>query len=303
MIAASQTRTSRRRLTSAERVFIGVVVGLALVHFCVFTAAPVLLSFALSFTEWQMLGTPKFLGLRNYIELARDPVFRIALANTFLFAIYYVPPMLALSLGLAIFVNRQTRAASFFKTVYFLPVVTSFVVFALIFRWIFGAEPTAFANQILGAFGVRPQAWLQNEHQALPMLALLGILKGVVWNMVYFLAGLQGIPDFFYEAARVDDAGRWATFRKVTLPLLRPTLYFVSVLTTIGAFQVFDSAYILTQGGPAHATTTIVYFIYTAGFENFRMGYASASAYVLLAMVLVLTWIQKRYMGAAADWY
>jgi multiple sugar transport system permease protein len=292
-----------RRLNRSEKRFIGIVLGLAVVHFAFFTVVPVLFSFILSFTDWQMLGTPRFLGLRNYVELASDPIFRIALKNTFLFAIYYVPPMLALSLGLAMFVNQPTRGAGFFKTVYFLPVVTSFVVFALIFRWIFGAEPTSLSNMLVRAVGGAPQSWLQNQHQALPLLAVLGILKGVAWNMVYFLAGLQGIPDVFYEAAKVDGAGRWVTFRRVTLPLLRPTLYFVSVLTTIGAFQVFDSAYLLTQGGPAHATTTIVYFIYTAGFENFRMGYASASAYVLLALVLVMTWIQKRWLGAAADWY
>lgn len=300
---STNARHRGRRLNSAEKRFIAIVLGLALVHFVVFTVAPVIFSFVLSFTDWQMLGAPRFLGLQNYLELAKDPVFRISLKNTVLFAIYYVPPMLALSLGLAVYVNHQTRAAGFFKTVYFLPVVTSFVVFALIFRWIFAAEPTSLSNMLVRVFGGRPQAWLQNQHQALPLLAVLGILKGVAWNMVYFLAGLQGIPDVFYEAAKVDGAGRWTTFRKVTLPLLRPTMYFVCVLTTIGAFQVFDSAYLLTQGGPAHATTTIVYFIYTAGFENFRMGYASASAYVLLAMVLVITWIQKRWLGAAADWY
>jgi ABC-type sugar transport system permease subunit len=121
--------------------------------------------------------------------------------------------------------------------------------------------------------------------------------------MIYFIAGLQGIPDTFYEAARIDGANRRQVFRNVTLPLLRPTLYFVSVLTTIGAFQVFDSAFLLTQGGPNRATTTIVYFVYQAGFEQFRMGYASASAYVLLVLVFVVTYIQKRWLGKPADWY
>jgi len=274
-----------------------------LLHFALFTAVPVIASFVISFTEWAILGAPKFIGLRNYFELYEDALFRRALQNTVLFTIYYVPPMLMMPLGMALLINRPGKAAQFFKHVYFLPVVTSFVVFALIFKWIFSADQISFANLLFGKLGGKPRAWLQNEHIALPLLALLGLLKGAAWNMIYFLAGLQSIPETFYEAAKVDGANRWKTFSNITLPLLRPTLFFVSVLTVIGGFQVFDSAYLLTQGGPANATTTIVYFIYQAGFETFRMGYASASAYILLAMVLVVTWVQKRWLGRSADWY
>lgn len=272
-------------------------------HFLVFHAAPLALSFVLSFSEWSIRGTPDWIGIANYLELFEDEDFRRALFNTALFTLFFVPPMLVVSLGLALLVNRQTRAAAIFKAAYFLPVVTSFVVFALIFAWIFQAGSNSMANQIMAVIGLPPQAWLQNPQQALPLLAVLGILKGAGWNMVYFLAGLQAIPDVYYEAARVDGSGRVHTFRRITLPLLRPTIYFVTVLATIGAFQVFESAYVITQGGPAGATTTLVYFIYTAGFESFRMGYASAAAYVLLLLVLVITWLQKRYLGAPADWY
>lgn len=292
-----------KRLSPSEKIFIVVILGPALFHFFFFTVGPVAFSLILSLTEWRVLDPPRFVGISNYLELARDPLFWIALKNTLLFAVLYVPPMLALSLGLAILINRPGRAGTFFKTAYFLPVVTSFVVMAMIFEWIFQASPSSLSNQALRSVGIPPQSWLQDQQQALPMLALLGLLKGVAWNMVYFLAGLHAIPDTFYEAARVDGAGRWRTFHSVTLPLLRPTMYFVSVLTTIGAFQVFDAAYLLTQGGPAYATTTIVYFIYTAGFEDFRMGYASASAFVLLTLVLVVTWVQKRWLGRPADWY
>lgn len=291
------------RLRRAEKLFIAAVLIPVFAHFIFFHFTPVVLSFFISFTEWKIKGAPHWIGVSNYRQLLHDTIFARALFNTFLFTIYFVPPMIVASLGLALLVNRQTRAAAMFKTVYFLPVVTSFVVFALIFGWIFQAGPSAFANKLLVQFHIRPQSWFQSQHQALPLLALLGILKGAGWNMVYFLAGLQAIPDSFYEAARVDGASRWAIFQRVTLPLLRPTIYFVLVLTTIGAFQVFDSAYVLTGGGPAYATTTIVYFIYNAGFESFQMGYASASAYVLLILVLGVTWIQKRYLGATADWY
>lgn len=291
------------RLTGPERRFVFIVLAPALLHFAVFTILPVLAGFSLSFHQWTLLGVPAWIGLQNYVHLFQDPVFIKALKNTFLFTLMYVPPMLVFSLGLAILVNRPGKASSFFKNLYFLPVVTSFVVFALVFRTIFQADPGSIANQLVGVLGIHSQGWLQDEQQALPLLALLGVLKGVAWNMVYFLAGLQAIPDSFYEAAHVDGAGRWRIFRSITLPLLRPTLYFVTVLTTIGAFQVFDSAYILTQGGPAYATTTIVYFIYQAGFENFQMGYASASAFVLLAMVIVVAWVQKRSLGRPADWY
>jgi multiple sugar transport system permease protein len=292
-----------KRMTSAERIFVAAIVVPALLHFFLFTALPVLSSFAISFTEWAILGDAKFIGLKNYTELARDDKFLECLRNTLLFTLYYVPPMLVFPLGLALLINQPTKAAQFFKSVYFLPVVTSFVVFALIFKWIFSADQLSFANIFVRKIGFRPQPWLQNEHLALPLLALLGLLKGAAWNMIYFLAGLQSIPDTFYEAAKVDGANRWKTFWNITLPLLRPTMFFVSVLTVIGGFQVFDSAYLLTQGGPGNSTTTIVYFIYQAGFENFRMGYASASAYVLLAMVLVVTYVQKRWLGRPADWY
>jgi ABC-type sugar transport system permease subunit len=272
-------------------------------HFAVFYITPVVMSFVISFTEWRIRGTPHWVGLSNYRELFHDDDFRNALKNTALFTLFYVPPMLILSLGMALLVNRKTRVSDFFKGAYFLPVVTSFVVFALIFAWIFQAGPNSLANKSVTSLGLAPQSWLQDPDMALALLAVLGILKGAGWNMVYFLAGLQAIPDVFYEAARVDGAGPATVFRRVTLPLLRPTLFFVCVLTTIGAFQVFESAYVITQGGPAGATTTIVYFIYTAGFESFRMGYASSAAYVLLLLVLVVTFIQKRYLGATADWY
>lgn len=293
----------RKKMDRSEKIFLLSVLLPALAIFLTFTFLPVLMSLVLSFTQWQLMGMPEFVGLRNYLELANDPIFRKALVNTLIFVVLFVPPMIVVSLGLAILVDRETRGAKFFRTVYFLPVVTSFVVFALIFEWIFQGDSASLANTIIGWFGIPPQAWLQDENQALPLLALLGILKGVAWNMVYFLAGLKGIPDVFYEAAAVDGAGRWKTFRNVTLPLLRPTMYFVVVLTTIGAFQVFDSAYLLTQGGPANATMTIVYFIYQAGFENFRMGYASSSAYVLLLIVLLISWLQNRYLGKSEDLY
>jgi len=293
----------QRRLSPAEKWFVALVMLPALLHFFVFTVAPVLIGFFISFTRWDLMDKPAVVGLKNYLALVADPVFRRALVNTLLFTLMYVPPMLAGALALAILVNRPGRPAAFFKSIYFLPVVTSFVVFALIFRTIFQADPGSISNQLVQALGFRSQGWLQNPQQALPLLALLGVLKGVAWNMVYFLAGLQAIPDTFYEAARVDGASRWRVLCSITLPLLRPTTYFVTVLTTIGAFQVFDSAYILTQGGPAYATTTIVYFIYQAGFENFQMGYASASAYVLLLMVLVVAWVQKHWLGRETDWY
>lgn len=292
-----------RRLSSAEKLFVACVIIPALVHFSIFTLVPVAASFVLSFTEWNVLGTPRGVGLRNYIDLLHNQVFHIALWRTFLFALFYVPPMMVLPLLMAVLVNQPTRAANFFKNAYFLPVVTSFVVLALVFKWIFQADAASLSNVVMKGVHLPPQRWLQDTHLALPLLAVLGLIKGAAWNMVYFIAGLQSIPEAFYEAARVDGAGAWYTFRRITLPLLRPTVFFVAVLTTIGAFQVFDSAYLLTQGGPGYATTTLVYFIYQRGFEDFRMGYASASAYVLLALVLVVTWIQKRWLGKAVDWY
>jgi ABC-type sugar transport system permease subunit len=292
-----------RRLSVSEKIFVACVVIPALLHFTLFTVVPVVASFVISFTEWNVMGSPRAVGLQNYEALLHDKIFHIALGRTFLFALYYVPPMLVVPLLMAVLVSRPTRAARFFKSAYFLPVVTSFVVFALIFKWMFQADGSSMANVAMQAVHLPAQHWLQDARLALPLLALLGLLKGAAWNMVYFIAGLQSIPEPFYEAARVDGSSAWHTFRRITLPLLRPTMYFVAVLTTIGAFQVFDAAYLLTQGGPAYSTTTLVYFIYQRGFEDFHMGYASASAYVLLTLVLAVTWLQKTWLGKPADWY
>jgi len=205
-----------------------------------------------------------------------------------------VPVRTALALLLAIALNQQLRGVSVFRAAYFLPTITSAVAAATVWRWIY--EPNfGLLNSLLYAIGVaHPPAWLSSPAWAMPALILLGVWQGLGFQMVIFLAGLQGIPTHLYEAAAIDGAGWWARFRHITLPLISPTTFFVLIISVIGSYQVFDQAFVLTEGGPGYATTTLVYYIYEYAFQFFKMGYAAAMAWILFAIVFVLTVIQFR---------
>jgi multiple sugar transport system permease protein len=200
----------------------------------------------------------------------------------------------ALALLLAIALNQQLRGMHVFRAAYFLPTITSAVAAATVWRWIY--EPNfGLLNSLLYAIGVEhPPTWISSPAWAMPALILLGIWQGLGFQMVIFLAGLQGIPAHLYEAAAIDGAGWWARFRHITLPLISPTTFFVLIISVIGSYQVFDQAFVLTEGGPGYATTTLVYYIYEYGFQFFKMGYAAAMAWILFAIVFVLTVIQFR---------
>ncbi len=272
-----------------------------LVVFVAFLAVPVAYGLYISLHDWHVLGQSRpFVGFANYAALLRDDLFHRALINTAYFALLTVLPGNAVSLLLALGLNARVRGETFFKTLYYLPVVLSVAVTAIIWRWLYSTE-FGIINHYLSAMGGPRLAWLNSPALAMPSLGLMSIWWGAGGNMLIYLAGLRGIPDEYYEAARMDGAGAWARFRHVTLPLLRPALLFCLVMSLIGSSQVFGQSYILTGGGPHYSTLTVVLYMYQTGFSLYRMGYACAVAYVLFALVLGLTVVQYRLVAGRRE--
>jgi multiple sugar transport system permease protein len=275
--------------------FIAPALLVIVVFFVVPVAAAVLLSF--SDLDVYAIGDPRalrFVALANYVRLLHEPRFWIALRNTAYFVLVGGPLSVAVSLGAALLVNAPlARAKAFFRTVFFLPVVTTLVAVAVVWRYLYHPR-LGLLNQLLALVGVGPIDWLGDPRFAMPALILLAVWKNFGFNMVVFLAGLQSIPDRLYEAARLDGAGTWQRFRHVTLRMLAPTTVFVAIITMIGYFQLFAEPYVMTQGGPADSTLSVVLLMYEEGFRWWNVGYGAAIAFVLFAIVLVLTVVQLR---------
>jgi ABC-type sugar transport system permease subunit/ABC-type glycerol-3-phosphate transport system substrate-binding protein len=273
----------------------------SLLHLVVFVFTPIIFSAYLSTHRWDIVVADKpFVGLENFKEMSGDPAFWNALKNTLLFTLN-VPIAMSISLGLALMMHTRLTWIGFLRTIYFLPSVTSFVAVALVWMWIY--HPSfGVANFLLGLFGIPPLQWLNSPQTAMISVMIFGIWLGLGYQMVIFLAGLQGIPQEFYEAARIDGASRWQLFRRITFPLLKPTTFFILVTSMIGSFQVFTSIYVMTAGGPVQSTDVIVYHIYQAAWEQLRMGYASALSWVLFVIIMVATWIQFRVMGRTIEY-
>jgi multiple sugar transport system permease protein len=258
------------------------------------SAAPIVATFAVSLTHWDLLTSPEPAGLTNYTRLFDDPRFLISVRNTAFYTIVSVPLGMAISLGLALALNQAIAGISWIRTMYFLPIVTSTIAVGLVWSWIYSPS-NGLLNQVLDIFGIPAQRWIADPFWSMPAIIGMSIWQGLPANTIIFLAGLQAIPLVYYDAASVDGAGRWARFRHVTLPLLTPSLFFTGLLSLIGAVQVFDQVFVLNNPGkPTSATITIVYFIYEAGFRQFKMGYASAASWLLFLVVAVLTFIYFR---------
>ena len=264
-----------------------------------FFAVPIFASLGLSATDFDIyaVASPantRFVGLRNYIDLLQNSLFWTALGNTLYFVVAGGPLSVAVSLGAALLVNsRLTRAKAFFRAVYFVPVVTTLVAVAVIWRYLYDPR-FGLLNYALHFVGVKPIDWLGNRHWAMPAIILMTVWKNFGYNMLIFVAGLQAIPQDLYDAALVDGASAIQRFRHVTLPMLGPTFLFVSVTTMIGYTQLFSEPYVMTQGGPLHATYSIVLYMYEEGFRWWHLGYAASIAFVLFGLVLGGTLIQRR---------
>lgn len=298
-IQTGQSRASSRRIPRhvlQENLWAYCFLLPALVGLIGLTIIPIIVSFLLSFTDWDALGTPNIVGLRNVITLLQDPIFWRALLNTIYFTLVSVPVGMLLSLLLAMALNRALPGMGTFRTIFLIPVISSTVATALL--WGLMMDPyIGLLNYLLKLVGIPPQGWLGSTSQAMPSIILIAVWKSLGYNMILFLAGLQGIPEELYEAARIDGATRWREFRYVTLPMLTPTIFFVLVITLISSFQVFDQTYVLTKGGPQNATITLVYYVYQTGFQQLRMGYASALAYVLFFITLGVVLVQWKTQG------
>ncbi|HEY9745133.1 MAG TPA: sugar ABC transporter permease [Oculatellaceae cyanobacterium] len=266
-----------------------------------FTYGPILASLGLSFSYWNLLGAPRFVGLDNYQAVLGDPLFWKSFGVTWFFVIVSGVLEIALGLFLAVWLNRAFRGQTFFRTAYFLPFITPMVSIALVWGWLY--DPAyGIVNWVLQSLHVlkQPIAWLYDPKTALWAVIILRVWKDIGYNMVIFLAGLQAVPPSLYESAHLDGASPWRTFWLVTLPMVTPTLFFVGIMTLINGFQTFDSIYLLTQGGPEHSTELMVYWMFKNAFQFYKIGPASAIAYILFVVILALTllqwWLRKHWV-------
>lgn len=256
----------------------------------VFRVIPIGVSFFASFTHWNVIAPPQWAGLANYREMLGSADFWRVLGNTGLFAAMYVPGVMAIGLALAVLVNRQLRGITFFRGLFFLPYITSIVAVALAWRWVFSTRFGLLNNALIEVFGItNPPAWLSDPAWALPSVAIVYIWQSAGFVMLLFLAGLQSIDRTLHDAARLDGATAWQSFRYVTLPLLSPVVFFVMIISLITSSQTFEVTYALTEGGPNGASTTLAYSVFQNAFVFYRMGYASALAYTLFALVGTMT--------------
>jgi multiple sugar transport system permease protein len=254
-----------------------------------FRLGPILAAFVISFTSWNIRTDPIFIGLGNYIELWNSSTFWLVLKNTFLFAAAYVPGVMIISLAMAMMVNQKIKGIALFRGLFFMPYITSMVAVALVWNWIFSTR-FGLLNTFLRSIGISDvPRWLADSDTALLVLIIVTIWKTLGFQMMIFLAGLQSIPPSLYEAARIDGANAWQMFRNVTLPLLTPVTFFVLIISIFEAFQTFEVTYAMTGGGPLYASTTLPFYIYLNAFEFNRMGFASATAYILMLLVGLLT--------------
>jgi multiple sugar transport system permease protein len=265
----------------------------SLIPLLVFTVSPMVASVGLSAIRWNLLKPPVLVGLDNYTKLLGDAAFREAVFHTVQYVVGYLPIVLVGGLLIALALNQRLRGLALFRTAYFLPVVTSWVVVALMWRWLLDPG-TGIINYALSLVGVQGPGWWTDPDWAMASVILASSWKDLGFVMVILLAGLQAIPEEYYEAASVDGAGRWSRFRHITIPLLTPSLFFVLVISLINNLQVFDQVWVMTKGGPAGATSVVVEQIVRNAFSYGQMGYAAAMSWIFFLVLLVITAIQFR---------
>ena len=260
------------------------------IGFTVFTAGPIIASFLLSFTNWDLIRPAEWIGFGNYNMLLEDPLFWQSLKVTSIYALFSVPLGILGGLAIAVLMNQKIKGLSVFRTIYYLPAVVSGVAVSLLWSWIFNPD-FGVLNYLLSLIGINGPGWIYDEKWALPSLIIMS-LWGVGGGMVIYLAGLQGVPTELYEAAIIDGASSWRRFWSITIPMISPVIFFQLIMGIIGSFQIFTQAYIMTGGGPNNATLFYVLYLYRNAFQWFKMGYASALAWVLFIVILILTIIQ-----------
>jgi len=258
-----------------------------------FMAGPMLVALYVSFTEWSLLGTPQWLGLSNFSNLFRDPLFWTAWRNTVVYTGISVPVSMALGLGIAVLLNRKLPGMALFRVLFFVPMTVGVVASGLLWSWMFTPQ-YGLLNYLLHFVGLGPFPWLTGTDTAMPSIIAVGVWRALGFNIIIFLAGLQAVPAHLYDAATVDGAGAVRKFRHITVPMLSPTIFFSTLIGVIMSFQVFEQTYVMTQGGPGNSTLTIIYFIFQQGFSYLRMGYASAASVTFLVILSVATMLMLR---------
>ena len=295
--APTEARSSSGRggPLAGERRWAWLFLAPALIGLALLSAGPILATLAISFSDWDLLTPPEWVGFANFADLLADPRFWRALQNTLFYTLLSVPLGMALALAIALGLDQAIRGIAWIRTMYFLPLVTSAVAVGLVWLWIY-APAGGLLNALLAGFGIPPQRWVTDPFWAMPAIIVMSVWQGLGVNIIIFLAGLQAIPQEYHDAASVDGAGRWQRFRRVTLPLLTPSIFFTGILSLIGSLQIFDQVYVLARPGkPTEATITLVYFIYEEGFSFFRMGRASAASWILFLIAASLTIVYFRF--------
>ena len=294
--AASQKKwlTLKRREALAGWLFVSPIT----IGFTIFFVGPLVAVFGYSLTEWNLLTQQSsWVGMANYADaLSANPTFWKVLKNSLIFAAGLVPLNIAMALGLALALYRPFRGAIFFRTVFFAPMVTAAVAWAIVWRFLLQGESGA-VNQALAVIGIDGPNWLRSPEWAMAAVIVTRVLKTVGLNMILFIAALQSIPRDYEEAARLEGASSWQIFRRITWPLLAPATLVITVITVVGSLKVFDHIYLMTGGGPENGTLVLAYYIYEQGFEFFNIGYAAALAVILFALILVLTLAQFALRG------
>lgn len=273
----------------------------AMVYFAIFTGFPLVYGFWVSLQEWNLMSPRMtFVGADNYLALLDDNTFHECLLNTTIFTVGIVACVIVFSFLVSVLLNQKVRRMTLFRGIFYSPAVTSVVAISVVWLWVLDPE-YGLINQLLRAIDIVGPRWLADSNWALPGLVMTAAWRNVGYFAVVFLAGLQGIDQMYYEAASIDGANWWSRFRHITVPMLAPTTFFVLVMTIIMSFQVFALVYVMTGGGPGGTTAVIVFYLYKQAFVYFRMGYASAVGYVLFAIIFILTLIQFRFLGKAAE--
>jgi multiple sugar transport system permease protein len=285
-----------RRALGSDHVAGWMFVAPAVVLIGIFGLAPIVWSAIMSFQANDLVSAPSWVGLANYQALAKDPIFMAAVRHTLVYTALFVPSSVAGSLLVAWALNRKLRGVRFYRLAVFVPVVTSTVATGIIFLWLL--DPVfGLVNYFLSLVGLPEQGFLQDTNQALVCIVLMTVWGWLGFDVIIYLAALQGIPQELMEAAQIDGAGKWSSFRNVVLPFLRPATLFLIVWSTISALQLFDEIYVTTRGGPLGSTTVIVYYLYQQAFQFFNAGYGAAIAYVLFLAILLITVIQLKVGG------
>jgi multiple sugar transport system permease protein len=281
----------RKKFIGSESFYGYLFVSPMVIGFLLIMFFPLVYSIYLSFTDWQLLGDPNFIGIENYQRLVNDPDFWVVLKNTLIFTVGLVPINILMALLLALLLQRNLPGIGLFRTAIFIPVMTSIVVWSIIWKYMFGTEE-GFINQVLAAIGIDGPAWLYDPDLAMGAVIVVSAMKNVGLNMVLFLAALQQVDKNLYEASYLDGANKVKQFWHVTLPMITPTVFLTLILTVIGSMKVFGQIYVMTNGGPGNHTKVLVYYIWENAFKLFDFGYASAIALVLFVIILFFTIIQ-----------